>query len=144
MDFQNNPVLAGAVGLFAGDLLGAAVNRFVTVVAERATLSSVLGIVNKERAGFLDNLFATVLHIGALAFGVEMLVQALPWLSLEPSSYSLFVMGVLLTSEGLRQNLDKFNRFFSFPSVPSSLIIGPGGIQPQGHSAAGGEEVPAP
>lgn len=144
--FDTNPVLSGLIGVVAGDLLGAAVNRFVSVIAERATLSSMLGIVSQERATFLDNLFGVVLHVGILAFGAEMMVRSLPWLTTEPGSYSLFMLGVSVTSDGLRQKLDIFNRFFSFPSIPpsdpaSSMIIGPGGTQKK-KSAAGGEEVP--
>lgn len=149
MNFGDNPVFSGIVGLISGNLLGSAVNRFVTVITERAMLSNILGVVSENKAGFIDNLFSMFLHVGILAFGMEMIATALPGLAENMGSYSLMMLGVMLTSDQLRRNLDAFNRFFYFPAVPDTtgLIIGPGGtrraVDVASDAAAGGDAVPA-
>lgn len=117
MENSPNAFLSGIVGLLAGDLLGSAVNRFSKVLLEHINLGSMLSSQGPS-ATLFEKAIGTAFHVGLLAVSSELVTNALPWLSTEPSAYSMFMLGLLMTNETLRENLDSINRAFWLPSIP--------------------------
>lgn len=120
MQATPNPFISGIVGLLTGDLLGSAINRFSKVLLEHINLGSVLGHQGPS-TGILDKAVGAAFHIGLLSVGSELITNAIPWIATEPAAYSMFMLGLLMTNESLRSNMDFINKAFWLPSIPASL-----------------------
>jgi len=121
MELPPNAFVTGLVGFLSGDLLGSAVNRFSKVLLERINLGTAFGTLGPS-TGIIEKMIGTAFHVGLLSVGAELLTNALPWLTTEPSAYSMFILGLVMTNESLRANINFLNRAFWLPSVPPSII----------------------
>jgi hypothetical protein len=124
MQVTPNPFISGIIGILAGDLLGSAVNRFSKVLLEHINLGGVFGHQGPS-INIIDRAVGATFQVGLLSVGAELITSAIPWIASEPSAYSMFMLGLLMTNENLRTNMDFINRSFWLPSVPPSVILAP-------------------
>ncbi|MFA5656454.1 MAG: hypothetical protein WDA37_06885 [Dysgonamonadaceae bacterium] len=117
MEITPNAFITGTGGLLAGNLLGSAVNRLGRILRNHINISGLTGRKGAA-ADTLDEAVALLLHVGALAVGAELVANAIPWITTEPGAYSMFMLGLLHTSDSLREGMKVVNRFFWLPAEP--------------------------
>ena len=116
-----NPVVRGSLSLLAGNLLGSSVDTLIRMLKDRANITEGLPL-NSSTKAILDNLISIVLQVGALGLGTHFVSNAFPWMTEDPGSFTLWIIGISNTSNTLRQSIQSLNENLSI-SLPS--------IQPQ-------------
>jgi hypothetical protein len=89
----------------AGNLLGSSIDTLMGILRERANLTSGLPI-NESTKRILDDVIGIIFHVGLLGFGTHFVSNAFPWMSEQPSSFTLWIMGITMTSNNLKRNLN--------------------------------------
>jgi len=107
-DFSINPVFHGSLALVAGNLLGSVVDTVIMMLNERANLTGSLDLNDSTRK-VLDNGISILLHVGFLGFGTSFVTKAFPWITEDSASFTLWIMGISMNSDTLRQNVKVIN-----------------------------------
>ena len=102
-----NPLVAGTLAMITGDVLGSLVDHVGTMIDAR--VRTALGQVTTS-SSLMDTTLALGIHSWLTILTTEFAASALPWLTEEPSSFVLFLMGVWATSPHLVQHLQEFNK----------------------------------
>ncbi len=114
MDIDSSVFVNSTLSLVAGNLLGGAANRLVTIMAQRFDLTSGIGFDARNKS-LIDNVLQLVLHVGIIGVGAQIVTNGMPWLTEDTSSFSLWILGLLMTSGKLEKNLVAVNDFFFLP-----------------------------
>ena len=104
----SNPIITGSLYLIAGHLLGSSLNILLGLLNERANLTAQLPL-NESTKKIADNVISIVLHVGLLGLGTHFVYNAFPWMSEQPSAFTLWIMGITMSSENLRTSLNELN-----------------------------------
>jgi len=116
---NSNPVVRGSLSLLAGNLLGTSVDTIIRILNDRTNLTEGLGL-NTSTKKVLDNLISVILQVGGLGIGTHFVSNAFPWMTEDPGAFTLWIIGISMTSNTLRQNIKTLNETLSFspPSPP--------------------------
>jgi len=109
----SNPVITGSLSLVSGNLLGSSVDTLMGMLKERSSDLTAGLSLNESSKRILDDLISIVLHVGLIGLGTHFVSNAFPWLSEEPSAFTLWIVGMTMSSNNLRKNLRDFNRSLS-------------------------------
>lgn len=101
------PILNGSISLITGNFLGAVGDRVVHTLNMRRQMIEKKAIHND--ISLLDTFVDIFFHVGILSFSTHMVSKALPYITEDPASFTLFLMGILSTSPNLSKNLKKAN-----------------------------------
>jgi hypothetical protein len=105
---SSNPVIAGSLSLVAGNLLGASIDNLMTLLMERANLTKELPLTESTKR-IADDIISIILHVGLLGLGTHFVSNAFPWMSEQPASFTLWIMGITMTSNNLKRSLRDLN-----------------------------------
>ena len=103
-----NPVFGGVLSLLAGNLLGSSVDGLIKVLNDRANLTAALPI-NASAKRILDNSISILFQVSALSLGTYFVSNAFPWLTSEPAAFTLWVIGITMSSDTLRDSVRALN-----------------------------------
>jgi len=113
-----NPVFHGSLALLAGNLLGSSVDTLIKILKDRANLTETLDVKESTKK-ILDNSISILFHVGAIGLGTHFISTAFPWLTEETTAFTLWILGVTMSSDTLRQNIKDLNESLSIdPSSP--------------------------
>lgn len=103
-------IVENGLALIIGNFVGTISDRVITVVDTRIKLVEALKIDPTTGSGsLLDSLLGVFLHVGMLGIGTQFATSALPWITQDASSFTLFMLGVLSTSPHLVNHLKVIN-----------------------------------
>jgi transcriptional regulator GlxA family with amidase domain len=129
----NSTVATSVVSLFAGNLVGSATNKVMEIIEDRMDVTSRLGLSLPSKT-LLDNALHLVLHVGVLGLGTELVTNAMPWLTEDTASFSMWLIGLVSTSGRLKRNLFALNASLflpveqKLPLIPPEKVLPPGAI----------------
>lgn len=105
-----SPVVNGTLSLFAGNFIGAIVDRLSSLITSRMMIvrNAQLGPVPTS---LLEALAGVFLHAGMLGIGTSVATRALPFITEDSPSLALFLLGLFVTSPHLKRRLNDINKF---------------------------------
>jgi len=119
-----NPIITGSLSLVTGHILGSSVNKLMGLLNERANLTSALPL-NESTKKITDDFISIIFHVGLLGFGTHFISNAFPWISEQPSAFTLWIMGITMSSQNLKRSLEDITNVKTgyvspvlFPSPP--------------------------
>jgi hypothetical protein len=105
VDFLN-PVASSMFSLVVGDVVGVLSDRVTSAVLSRVNVVEKLNL-KTETSSLLNDVLALAFQTGLITLSVEMVTSAMPWISREPASFTLFILAMWATSHGLKNSLRK-------------------------------------
>ena len=99
-----NPVFGGVLALMAGNLLGSSVDGLIKVLEDRANLTSALPL-NESTKKILDKTISILFQVSALSLGTYFVSSAFPWITSDPGAFTLWVLGIGMSSTTLKDNV---------------------------------------
>lgn len=120
---EGNPAFSGSLALVAGTLLGSSVDKLTLVLSKKADITSQMSLSPSARA-IVNSSLAILFEVGAIGLGTQFVVNALPWIQTDPSAFTLWIIGVMISTDGLRHSLSTLNEVLWDP------MIGGGGVIP--------------
>ena len=114
-------IMENALSLLVGNFVGTISDRVITIVDSRIKLIEALKMDPTTGTGsLLDSVLGVFLHVGMLGIGTQFATSALPWITQDASSYTLFMLGVMATSPHLTNHLRVINTIVLSDSVYAS------------------------
>jgi hypothetical protein len=121
---EGNPAVSGSLALIAGNLLGSSVDKLTMVLAEKADITGSMSLSPSARA-IVNSSIAILFEVGALGLGTQFVVNALPWIQSDPSAFTLWIAGIMISSDGLRHSLATLNEALWAPAIGGGKVIPP-------------------
>lgn len=114
-------IIENGLSLIIGNFVGTISDRVVTVIDSRIKLIEALKMDPTTGTGSLmDSVLGIFLHVGMLGIGTQFATSALPWITQDPSSFSLFMIGIIATSPHLTNHLRSLNSIVLSDSIYAS------------------------
>lgn len=101
-----SPILNGSLSLITGNFLGATGDRIIHTLNTRRQMVEKIAIGD---ASLIDLILDIFFHVGVISFTTHMVSKGLPFITEDPAAFTLFMLGVLTTSENLAANLKRLN-----------------------------------
>jgi hypothetical protein len=125
MSLTSNPVVQATLSLIAGNVLGSSVDTLVTTLDERLKLSGYIG-----ESHLVDSSLSLLMRVGILGLGTHFITNAFPWLAEDTTSFSLWIVGIVVTSGTLIKKLRDFNGALWLPVPPLVPDVKPLSVSP--------------
>lgn len=109
----DNPAFSGALALMAGNFLGSSIDSLVKVLNDRANLTAGLPL-NASTKRILDNSISILLQVTAVGLGTHFISNAFPWLTADPAAFTMWIIGVSMSSDTLRTSVRALNDSLRF------------------------------
>lgn len=104
MTDTSNPIVASTFSIFSGAVTGTLADRLITLIHERKKLADLLGL-SPTTGNLLDAALGIFLQVGMISLGTKFATTAMPFLTQDAASFTLFIMGVWTSSKTLTDNL---------------------------------------
>ena len=112
---MENPVFTGSISLIAGNILGSSANKITELLGQRLNITATLSLSPTAKS-LLDTSLSILLHAGLVGLGTHFVSKSFPWLTEDPAAFSLFILGLLMSSGNLSSSLNEFNRVLWLPT----------------------------
>jgi len=114
---EKNPIFAGSVSLISGNLLGSSVSRLVALMDARLDFG-----LSGQTKKFVDLSLKLAFHVGLLSLGTHFMSNAFPFLTEDPSAFTLYGLGLIMTSTSLADTLNQWNGMLRAPQEAGNLF----------------------
>lgn len=95
-------IVSTSIALVSGNFLGAITDRVAASVSEHLAGKFV-------KSSLIDSLAGIFLHVGLISVGTNVITSALPYISEDPSAFSMYLLGLWSSSPQLKRNLRVLN-----------------------------------
>jgi hypothetical protein len=99
-----NPVASSMFSLVMGDVVGVVTDRVSSALLSRVDIVEKLKL-GSSTSSLLNDVLALALQTGMITLSVEMVTSAMPWITREPASFTLFILAMWATSPGIKSSL---------------------------------------
>lgn len=105
-----NSVFSGSVALLAGNFVGSITDRIADLINTR------MYMIRHARLGeiptsLIEAGISLVFQTGMMASGTNIVITGLPWITEDPGSLALYILGLLTTTNVLKKRLNEINHF---------------------------------
>ena len=117
---QLNPLIQGTFSLMVGNFVGAISDRVTAMINERLKSGGPIELGPKSQS-LTDSVLGLFLQAGFIAITTDLIQSALPWITEDVSSLTLYTLGVASTTTYMKRNLRILNSFILNESIYSKM-----------------------